>query len=122
MLTKTIRLNHIESTLVVVAPQHVTTILKLAPRLPDMKCIISMDTLSEESRRIYESWGAEFGIKIYDLAQSEFAACQLAFHSPSCSRGDREDEPQAAGIPRAACARYHLLYFCECSADSVVVR
>ena len=72
---------------------------------------------------IFESWGAGFGIKIYDLAQSELAACQLAFHSPyHCSRGDREDEPQAAGVPRAACARYHLLYFCECSADSVVVR
>ncbi|KIP07574.1 hypothetical protein PHLGIDRAFT_89325 [Phlebiopsis gigantea 11061_1 CR5-6] len=64
-------LNHTESTLVVVAPQHVATILKLAPRLPAMKCIISMDTLSYESKRIYEEWGAEVGIKIYDLAQVE---------------------------------------------------
>ncbi|KIP09103.1 hypothetical protein PHLGIDRAFT_126556 [Phlebiopsis gigantea 11061_1 CR5-6] len=64
-------LNHTESTLIAVAPQHVTTILKLSSKLPLIKAIVVMSELPQESRKIYEAWGAQVGIKIYDLSQVE---------------------------------------------------
>ena len=62
-------LNHTESTLVAVAPQHLTTILKLKSRLPTIKAVLCLETLSEETRKIYQAWGEEVGVKIFDIPQ-----------------------------------------------------
>ena len=62
-------LNHTESTLIAVAPQHVTTILKLSSKIPQLKAILVMTELPQESRKIYEAWGGQVGIKIYDLPE-----------------------------------------------------
>ena len=66
-------LNHTESTLVAVAPQHIATILKLSSRIPQVKAILAMTQLPEESKKIYQAWGEQVGIKIYDLPQSKSA-------------------------------------------------
>lgn len=62
-------LNHTDSAFVAAASQHIPTILKLSSRIPTVKAIVSMEKLSDEARKIYEAWGGEVGIKIFDIPQ-----------------------------------------------------
>ena len=54
-----------------VASQHIPTLLALAPRVPILKMIVSLDVLSEEARRILSSWGKALKIDIKELSESK---------------------------------------------------
>lgn len=50
------------------APGHVPSVLKLAPQIPTLKVIVSMETLPAESKAILSQWGEQVGIKVLNLA------------------------------------------------------
>ena len=64
-------INHTEMTLVAVSPHHVSTVLKLAGKIPTLKVIVAMADLPAESKKIYEAWGEQVGIKVMYLPECE---------------------------------------------------
>ncbi|KAJ6439526.1 AMP-binding enzyme [Purpureocillium lavendulum] len=70
-------INHAELTSIVCSLPHIPTLLKLAPRLPQVKVIISMDPLDEGELEGYSKGAvlnqlaAQHGIKIYSMKQVE---------------------------------------------------
>jgi long-chain acyl-CoA synthetase len=69
--------NHAELPSVVCSLPHIPTLLKLAPRLPTLKIIVSMDPLDHgdqnghSKRAILSSMAAEHGITIYSMSEVE---------------------------------------------------
>lgn len=64
-------INHTEMTVVAVSPAHVSTVLKLAGKVPTLKVIVAMAPLSAEAKQIYHAWGEQVGIKVMDLHELE---------------------------------------------------
>ncbi|EKM55531.1 uncharacterized protein PHACADRAFT_256225 [Phanerochaete carnosa HHB-10118-sp] len=64
-------INHTEMTLVAVSPAHVSTVLKLAGKIPTLKVILAMGALSTESKQICRAWGEQVAIKVMDLPELE---------------------------------------------------
>ncbi|CAH0032081.1 unnamed protein product [Clonostachys rhizophaga] len=69
--------NHAELACIVCSLPHIPTLLKLAPRLPTLKLIVSIDSLNEgemaghSKAAILNELAAEHGIKIYSMAEVE---------------------------------------------------
>lgn len=61
--------NHTEMTLVAVSIAHVSTVLKLAAKLPTLKVIVAMAEIPAEEKKIYQAWGEQVGIKVMDLPE-----------------------------------------------------
>ena len=49
------------------ASEHVPHLLKLSPKLPTLKIIISMDDASDDARRVLADWGKTRDIKIMTI-------------------------------------------------------
>ncbi|KAI0797878.1 acetyl-CoA synthetase-like protein [Abortiporus biennis] len=64
-------INHAETSIVFVASDHIPALLKLSPKTPVVKIIVSMDELSEESHRILAAWGKEKKIKVQTWQEFE---------------------------------------------------
>jgi long-chain acyl-CoA synthetase len=70
-------INHAQLACVVTSINHITTLLKLKPRLPSLKMIISIDPLDAgerpgySKRAILESMAKDLGIQIYSLHDVE---------------------------------------------------
>ncbi|KAI0934417.1 hypothetical protein AcV5_006264 [Taiwanofungus camphoratus] len=64
-------INHAELSVVFATANHIPFLLKLAPRVPVMKVIVSMDPLSEETKRVLASWAEERNVKVMDLPELE---------------------------------------------------
>lgn len=71
-------INHAELSVVFATANHIPFLLKLAPRVPVMKVIVSMDPLSEETKRVLASWAEERNVKVMDLPERTRA------HDPIC--------------------------------------
>ena len=69
-------INHVEMTLCALSPQHIPTILKMAPKVPTLKVLVSLDPIPEEEKKILSAWGHSVGIKVIDLEEG----AELAVH------------------------------------------
>ncbi|EIN07731.1 acetyl-CoA synthetase-like protein [Punctularia strigosozonata HHB-11173 SS5] len=64
-------INHAYLTVVFVGPQHIPTVLKLAPRIPCLKMVVSLDDLSAEAKPLLTSWADSVNIKLTTLRELE---------------------------------------------------
>ncbi|KAF2755598.1 acetyl-CoA synthetase-like protein [Pseudovirgaria hyperparasitica] len=70
-------INHAQLPLVATSVNHITALLKLKPRLPTLKIIVSLDVLSsgelpgESKLDVLNSMASELGVKIFDIKQVE---------------------------------------------------
>ncbi|KAI0705828.1 acetyl-CoA synthetase-like protein [Cytidiella melzeri] len=64
-------INHVDMTALFVAPQHIPSLLKMASKLPTLKCIVSMETLPVEAKNVLVAWGQTLGMKVMDLPEVE---------------------------------------------------
>lgn len=64
-------IQHAHLSVVFATAQHISSLLSLAPRLPMLRLIVSIDTLTPELRRIASSWATTVNIKVMDLDESE---------------------------------------------------
>lgn len=62
-------INHAEITVVFVTPDHIPFLLNLAPRVPNLKLIVSLHNLSAESKTILDAWGKEKNIQVINLLE-----------------------------------------------------
>ncbi|KAF9501285.1 long-chain-fatty-acid-CoA ligase [Pleurotus eryngii] len=63
--------NHAQCTVVFTPFSHVSDLLKMAPQLPNVKLIVSLDNLTPEARQVVSSWGDAVGIQVKDLSDME---------------------------------------------------
>lgn len=86
--------NHAELACVVCSLPHVPTLLKLAPRLPNLKIIISLDPLDQGELKghsksaVLNDVAAQFGIKIYSITEVEEIGLRSGRQVRPPSRGD----------------------------------
>ncbi|KAF1990902.1 long-chain-fatty-acid-CoA ligase/ protein binding protein [Aulographum hederae CBS 113979] len=86
-------INHASLPSVVTSVQHIPVLLKLKPRLPGLKIIISLDLLSEgeipgqSKKALLNELASDMGVKIYDIADIESlgTAKPLPYNPPSPS-------------------------------------
>lgn len=100
-------------TLVAVSPAHVSTVLKLAGKIPTLKVIVAMGALPAESKQIFRAWGEQVAIKIMDLPEcKQRVSRDKVLLTLRYSRGAWQGEPQETDLPQLRRSRVHLLYFC----------
>jgi long-chain acyl-CoA synthetase len=63
--------NHAQTSVVFTTADHIPALLKLAPSIPVVKLIVSMDILSGEPKKILGEWAASQNIKFMDFAEFE---------------------------------------------------
>jgi long-chain acyl-CoA synthetase len=49
---------------------HIPALLKSAPKTPQLRLIVSLDTLTPETSRIFTEWGQLHNILVKDLKES----------------------------------------------------
>lgn len=64
-------INHSHLTVIFSTSDHISELLKIAPRVPFLKYIISIDNLAPESKRILAEWGASQNVKVQELRELE---------------------------------------------------
>ncbi|CAB5185981.1 unnamed protein product [Rhizophagus irregularis] len=62
--------NHAELQIVCMTANHITSMLKLASKIPHLRVIISIDPL-EDSAECVKGWASEYNIKIYEFSEVE---------------------------------------------------
>ncbi|PKK70433.1 AMP-binding enzyme, partial [Rhizophagus irregularis] len=62
--------NHVELQIVCMTANHITSMLKLASKIPQLRVIISIDPL-EDSAECVKGWASEYNIKIYEFSEVE---------------------------------------------------
>ena len=71
-------LNHSELSIVFATPDHIPALLKLAPKCPVLKMIVSMEPLSEQTRKVLAAWGETLNIQIKKISERAYGcfACR----------------------------------------------
>ncbi|KAI0035733.1 acetyl-CoA synthetase-like protein [Vararia minispora EC-137] len=62
-------INHAHLTVIFATQAHVADLLKLAPKTPHVKMIVSIDELDGEMRHALTSWAGSYGIAVKDLKE-----------------------------------------------------
>ena len=65
-------LNHSELSIVFATPDHIPALLKLAPKCPVLKMIVSMEPLSEQTRKVLAAWGETLNIQIKEMSERAY--------------------------------------------------
>ena len=68
---RTCSINHSHITVVFVTAQHLSTLLSLAPKAPMLKMVVSIDSLSPETRKVVSAWGSTVGVDVRELGECE---------------------------------------------------
>lgn len=77
-------INHAHLTVIFATSNHVASLLKIAPRTPHLKMIISMDGLAPESKHILTSWGETINVQVKELSDVvEFGKAHLLENLPA---------------------------------------
>ncbi|KAL0947390.1 hypothetical protein HGRIS_013505 [Hohenbuehelia grisea] len=63
--------NHAECSIVFATFNHVSELLKLTPKLPHVKIIVSIEDLNPDARTALTAWGQSSGVQIMDLRELE---------------------------------------------------
>ena len=74
-------INHTEMSLCVLSPQHIPTLLKMAPQIPTLKVLVSLDTLPAEEKKILVAWGSTVGVKVMDLEEGNALQLSMVMHA-----------------------------------------
>ncbi|KAJ8093193.1 medium-chain fatty acid-CoA ligase faa2 [Marasmius tenuissimus] len=64
-------IEHAHLSIVFTTSDHIPTLLKLKSKVPMLKMIVSIDDLSEDSRRILAEWGQTQNVKVTELRELE---------------------------------------------------
>ncbi|KII88692.1 hypothetical protein PLICRDRAFT_689891 [Plicaturopsis crispa FD-325 SS-3] len=64
-------INHAHLTVIFATSQHIPTLLKLAPKVPILKLIVSIDDLSAESKSILTTWAGVQNVQVKELRDIE---------------------------------------------------
>ncbi|KAJ7273208.1 long-chain-fatty-acid-CoA ligase [Mycena rebaudengoi] len=64
-------INHAHLTAVFTTIDHIPALLKSAPKTPQLRLIVSLDTLTAETSRIFTEWGQLHNILVKDLKEIE---------------------------------------------------
>ncbi|KAJ7093232.1 hypothetical protein C8R44DRAFT_815926 [Mycena epipterygia] len=64
-------INHAHLSIIFATVEHIPTLLKMAPQIPNLKAIVSMDTLSPEISKVLTAWGQTHNILVKDLHEME---------------------------------------------------
>ncbi|KAL1950764.1 hypothetical protein VTO73DRAFT_5888 [Trametes versicolor] len=79
-------INHAELTVVYASPEHIPFLLTIAPKLPTLKLIISIEPLEDDEKRVMVAWGKTSNIKVKDIAEvEEFGRANLIDIIPATS-------------------------------------
>lgn len=70
-------INHVEMTLCALSPQHIPTLLKMAPKIPTLKVLVSLDVIPADEKKILTAWGQSVGIKVLDLEEGSVSADEV---------------------------------------------
>ena len=65
-------INHAQITVVFSSLIHVTELLRMAPKLPKLKMIVSLDEVDEEMKRVLTGWGGTHGIIVKTLQEGSY--------------------------------------------------
>ncbi|KAG6335217.1 hypothetical protein ID866_3862 [Astraeus odoratus] len=64
-------IDHAQLSIVFTSPDHIAALLRLASKVPNLKVIVSFDTLDDEVRSVFLSWAESLSIRIMDLTEFE---------------------------------------------------
>ncbi|THH20373.1 hypothetical protein EW146_g977 [Bondarzewia mesenterica] len=64
-------INHAHLTVIFVTANHIPSLLKLVPRTPQLKMIVSLDDLSPETKQILTSWAETLSVQVKELHEVE---------------------------------------------------
>lgn len=53
-------------------PEHISSLLKLAPLAPVLKMIVSMEPLSPDTKSALSAWGETVNVQIKEIAERTF--------------------------------------------------
>ncbi|KAJ6618362.1 hypothetical protein B0H10DRAFT_1947722 [Mycena sp. CBHHK59/15] len=67
-------INHAHLTVIFATVDHIPDLLKLAPKVPHLRLIVSIDTLSPEISKIYTQWGQTHNVLVKDLSENLLTA------------------------------------------------
>ena len=51
---------------------HLSDLIKLAPKTPSLKMIVSLDDLDDEMKRVLNMWGSANGVQIKELREGAY--------------------------------------------------
>ncbi|KAK4684188.1 long-chain acyl-CoA synthetase, partial [Tremellales sp. Uapishka_1] len=63
--------NHCPLSVVFAAANHLPSLLKIAPKCPSLKAIVTMDVLPPAERDVLTQWAASVGVELLDMAEME---------------------------------------------------
>lgn len=66
------RINHSHVTSVFTSADHIPTLLKLKPKIPMLKAVVSMDDFTAETRTILTQWGWSVGVHVMDMKECKY--------------------------------------------------
>lgn len=83
--------NHCPLPIIFSSANHLTDILKLAPRCPSLRAVVSMDPISAAERDVLSQWAASVGILLLDQTELEEWGCQPGnYCTPALSPEEKE--------------------------------
>ena len=74
-------LNHSEISIVFATQDHIPALLKLAPKCPNLRMVVSMDELSDETKKVLKAWGESVQIDVKEMFERE-RPFHPAIHEP----------------------------------------
>ena len=63
--------NHCPLSIIFSATNHITSLLKLVPKCPSLRVIISIDTLPPAEKTVLQDWAHHVGVELLELPEFE---------------------------------------------------
>jgi long-chain acyl-CoA synthetase len=63
--------NHCPLSIIFSTPSHITSLLKLVPKCPSLRVIVSIDTLPPAEKTVLQDWANHVGIELLELPELE---------------------------------------------------
>ncbi|WOO85750.1 Long chain acyl-CoA synthetase 7, peroxisomal [Vanrija pseudolonga] len=83
--------NHCPVPIIFASSNHLVDILKIAPRCPSLRAVVSMDRLSSGERDVLSQWSTSLGILLLDMADLEEWGLEPGnYVAPGPLEGERE--------------------------------
>lgn len=76
-----VSVNHAELTVIFATPEHIASLLKLAPKAPVLKMIVSMEPLSPDTKSALSAWGETVNVQIKEIAECTFQMLMYEFRT-----------------------------------------